>query len=476
MSDNQAFEKIFAGARLRRLRRERGMTQAEAAEALGLSASYLNLLERNQRPVTARVLLALAEAFDVDVRSFANESDRQLIADLTEAAADPVLAGLELDRVELNELADSQPRAAEALTRLFQSYREMATATADLATRMSGPGATTGGPGVVLESVRNAIDAHHNHFPDLEQAAEALCDRAGLRSRNRDQALANYLQDQHGFTVRVLDEDVMAGARRRLDFHGRRLLLSETLPPASRGFHMAVVLASLEQAELLDRLCDQIDLPSPEGRRLLKIGLANYFAGAVQMPYAAFHKAAEDNRYHLGVLQRRFEASYEQVCHRLTTLQRPGARGLPFFMIRVDAAGNVSKRFGGGIMPFARAGGGCPKWNLYDALRMPERILAQSFELPDGTRMLSLARGQSTQGPTGQPPALHAIALGCDWDNAGKIAHADGMGDTTPAAIGLACRLCDREDCAQRAFPPLNRKLTMDPHQLRASPYAFGES
>jgi predicted transcriptional regulator/DNA-binding XRE family transcriptional regulator len=475
MSETQGLEKIFAGARLRRLRRERGLTQAEAAEALGLSASYLNLLERNQRPVTARVLLALADAFDVDVRAFASESDRQLVADLQEAAADPVLSGFELDRMELSEFADSQPRAAEAFARLFQAYRETTAATADLATRMSGPGAATGGPGAVLESVRDALDARQNHFPELEDAAEALIDRIGLRTHRREQQLADYLQDAHGFTMRVLDEDIMAGARRRLDFHGRRLLLSEALSPASRAFHMAVVLATLELGDTLDRLADEPDLPATEGRKLYRVGLANYFAGAVHMPYARFLKTAEETRYDIPRLQRRFEVSFEQICHRLTTLQRPGARGLPFFMIRVDAAGNVSKRFGGGIMPFARSGGGCPKWNLYDALRTPERILAQAFELPDGTTMLSLARGQISPAPAGHPPVLHAIALGCAWEHAAKIVHADPIAQAAPAPVGIACRLCDREDCAQRAFPPLNRKLVMDTHQLRASPYTFNE-
>ena len=475
MSDAQGLEKIFAGARLRRLRRERGLTQAEAAEALGLSASYLNLLERNQRPVTARVLLALADAFDVDVRAFANESDRQLLADLQEAAADPVLAGLELDRMELTELADSQPRAAEALARLFQAWRETSAATADLATRMSGPGAATGGPGAVLESVRDALDARQNHFPELEEAAEALAQRAGIRSRGRDRALADYLQERHGFTVRVLEEDVMAGARRRLDFHGRRLLLSESVAPQSRAFHMAVVLATLELGDTLDALASAASLSSPEAERLYRSGLANYFAGAVHMPYAPFLKLAEESRYDIERLQRRFETSFEQVCHRLTTLQRPGARGLPFFMIRVDAAGNVSKRFGGGIMAFARSGGGCAKWSLYDALRTPERLLAQAIELPDGTKMLTLARGQIAPAPAGHPPVLHAIALGCDWSHAAKIVHADPIAAAPPAEVGITCRLCDRETCAQRAFPPLNRKLVQDRHVLRASPYSFNE-
>ncbi|MHA6289585.1 helix-turn-helix domain-containing protein [Maricaulis sp. CAU 1757] len=468
-------EKIFAGARLRRLRRERGLTQGEAAEALGLSPSYLNLLERNQRPVTARVLLALADAFDVDVRAFASEDDRQLLADLTDAASDPVLAGLQLDRTELRDLADAQPRAAEALTRLFQAWRDLNATTADLATRMSGPGGALGATGGVLEKVRDALDARQNYFPELEEAAEALVSRAKLKPRSREADLAEYLQAEHGFTVRVLDEDIMAGARRRLDFHGRRLLLSELVSPGSRSFHIAIALAGLECGDLLDRLSEEPDFPGEDARRLYRIGLANYLAGAVLMPYQPFQAAAETSRYDLDVLQRRFEASFEQVCHRLTTLQKPGARGLPFFMIRVDPAGNVTKRFGGGIMPFARSGGGCPKWSLYDALHRPDRLVAEKLELTDGTQLLSLARGQSAPAPLGQPPVRTAIALGCDWSNAGRIKHADGLAGIAATPIGIACRLCDREDCAQRAYPPLNRRLAPDLYQLRASPFGLAE-
>jgi predicted transcriptional regulator/DNA-binding XRE family transcriptional regulator len=473
MDELRPLEKIFAGARLRRLRREKGLSQADAASALGLSPSYLNLLERNQRPVTARVLLALAEAFDVDVRAFASESDRQLLSDLQEAATDPVLAGMELDRIELNELADGHPRIAEALARLYQSYRETTAATADMASRLSGPGAVYGGPGAVLESVRDALDARQNHFPELESEAETLGGKLSARPREIASALTSYLQEAHGFTVRVLDRETLGGARRRLDFHSRRLLLSDSLSILSRPFQVAVVLASLELGPLLDELSQSVDLPTDEARKLYRIGLANYFAGAVLMPYGPFLKLAETSRYNLPALQRGFDTSYEQVCHRLTTLQRPGARGLPFFMIRVDAAGNVSKRFGGGIMPFARSGGGCPKWNLYEALAAPERMLVQNFELADGTRLLSLARGQITESPDGRPAGTHAIALGTDWANAPRIVHADSALEDAAEPVGIACRLCEREECSQRAFPPLSRKLELDIHMLGASPYGF---
>ncbi|KAA5801608.1 ImmA/IrrE family metallo-endopeptidase [Alkalicaulis satelles] len=463
----EALEKLFAGARLRRLRRDMGQSQAQFAESLGVSASYLNLLERNQRPVTARVLLALAEAFDIDVRAFAAESDRQLLADLKEAASDPVLKGADLDQRDLTDLADAHPRAAEALARLYQAYRETSAAAADLALRaeegLSGTGLSA------LEEVRDALDAAQNHFPSLETGAEAL--RADLpEAVSLEAALAARLKSAHGAAVRVYDDSVMAGALRRYDFHARKLLLSDLLSPSARAFHIAVTLVQLEMGEALDAEAARPPGLSAEARALYRASLANYAAAAVLMPYDAFFRAAESARYDMDVLRRRFSASHEQVCHRLTTLNRPGARGIAFFMIRVDQAGNIAKRFGGGVLAFARSGGGCVRWRLHDAFRATERVHVQGLELPDGARFISIARAVSRALPDGGS-ALSAIAVGCDAKEAGRLAYAPA--DFTP--VGLSCRLCERSDCAERVLPPLQKSLRIDPHVRGAAPFAFAQ-
>ncbi|WBQ13375.1 short-chain fatty acyl-CoA regulator family protein [Hyphomonadaceae bacterium BL14] len=461
----EAQEKLFAGARLRRMRRDMGQSQAQFADSLSVSASYLNLLERNQRPVTARVLLALAEVYDIDVRAFAADSDRQLLADLKEAAADPVLKGADLDQRDLSDLADAHPRAAEAMARLYQAYRDTSAAAADLALR-----AEEGGPGSgrsALEEVRDALDAAQNHFPALEIAADGL--RAALpEAVSLEAALAARLMAAHGAAVRVYDDSVMAGALRRFDFHARKLLLSDLLTPSARAFHIAVTLAQLELGEALDAEADRPAALGGDARALYRASLANYAAAAMLMPYDAFYRAAETARYDIDALRRRFSVSFEQVCHRLTTLNRPGARGIAFFMIRVDPAGNVSKRFGGGVLAFARSGGGCARWRVYDAFRAPERIHVQGLELPDGARFISVARAVTRALPSGGA-ALAAIALGCEAKEAGRIAYAPV--DFTP--VGLSCRLCERADCAERAFPPLQRPLRVDPHFHGAAPFAF---
>jgi predicted transcriptional regulator/DNA-binding XRE family transcriptional regulator len=460
-------EKIFAGPRLKRERKALGLTQAQLADALGLSPSYLNLMERNQRPITARVLLALANTFDMDVRSFGAEHDAQMLADLKEAIGDPALQGVELDMRDVQDLADVHPRGAEALARLFRAYRETQSAANDLATRAAEGGGAGAGLSP-LEEVRDALDEANNHFPALEDAAEAL--RASLPDADRlGGQLRAALKVNHGAVVRLYDDEVMGGALRRFDFHARKLLLSDLLEPAGRVFQTAAALVSLELGALLDEQAAKAAGLSDSARIVFRSSLLNYAAAALIMPYQAFHKAAESTGYDILALSRKFSASYEQVCHRLTTLNRPGQSGIPFFMLRVDQAGNVTKRFGGGVLAFARSGGGCGRWRVYDAFRMPETIHVQGFELTDGQRFVSMTRAV-THAMADGGAVLHAVTLGCAAEHADRLVY--GVSDQfTPT--GLSCRLCEREDCAQRAFPPLQRAIKVDPHMRGAAPFSF---
>lgn len=464
-------EKLFAGARLRRLRKDIGQTQAQFAEALGVSASYLNLLERNQRPVTARVLLALAEGFDIDVRSFGSEADRQVLADLDALARDPVLEGVDLDQRDLKDLVDANPRAADALSRIYQAWREANTTANDLAAQVAGG---TGAGTVIspLEEVRDALDGRQNHFPELEHAAEAL--RAGLEPDiPLELALMRRLQREHGAAVRTYDDAVMGGALRRFDFHARKLLLSEQLPAEARIFHIAATLGLLEAGDVLDAEVARGGFSGEGARQLYRAALANYLAAAVQMPYAGFFEAAEKARYDIDTLSRRFSASFEQVCHRLTTLNRPGARGVAFFMLRMDQAGNVTKRFGGGVIPFARSSGGCARWRLFDALRMPERIHVHTIELPYRMRFVTIARAVSRPLPGGGVQ-MQVLTLGCEAKEAGRLVYDPGE-SAPPLEVGLSCRLCERRDCGERAFPPLQRTVRLDPHVRGRAPFTFGD-
>ncbi|THD77327.1 MAG: XRE family transcriptional regulator [Phenylobacterium sp.] len=467
--------KLFLGARLKRLRRELGLTQTRMAEDLGVSPSYLNLLERNQRPVTAQVLLRLAEAYDLDLKSLASDSEGGSATDLTEVLSDQMFRDLGVPRHEISEVAESAPGVAEAIVRLYRAYLDKR--------RLSELGAIGRPEDGTFEQaspsdwVRDFIQAQKNHFGDLEAAAEALS--AELKSDDFAAAARERLMKRHGIGVRVAPVDVLPESLRRFDYHRRRLFLSELLTGAGRAFALAYQLAVLEHGALLDGLADRAAPPDRPTRNLLKVSLANYLAAAVLMPYAAFHEAAERTAYDIDLVRARFGVSFEQACHRLTTLARPGQRGVPFFMVRVDSAGNISKRFAGSAFPFSRFGGACPRWNIHSSFRTPGRIISQVIETPDGERYFTIARTvERVATPYAGEESDLAIGMGCELKYAERLVYSRGLDLAAPVAtpIGPACRICERPACPQRAAEPINRTLTVDDFSKSISPYPFASS
>jgi len=462
-----AERKLFLGSRVRRLRRELGLNQCAMAAEIGVSPSYLNHIERNQRPVTAGVLLRLAEAYDVDLKSFAAEGGDGIgPAQLAEIFADPMFGGLGVPRYELVELADKAPAAADAVARLYAAlldYRRRPTE------------ATETGPGAPQDWVRDHIQASRNHFPYLEEAAETLAGALG-DPLSIAEPLRRRLKEAFGIEARVLPPETLDGASQHYDLHRKRLMLSALLRPESRTFALAYQLALLEFRPLIEHMVEAAAPPDLPTRRLLHMSLANYAAGAIQMPYADFLEAAEAHRYDIDRLCALFGASVEQVAHRLTTLGRDHQRGVPFFMLRVDAAGNISKRFAGEAFPFSRFGGTCPRWNLHAAFQTPGRVVTQIVETPDGQRFFTIARTvtRSVRLDPREDSQL-AIGLGCDVKHAGRLAYADGLALADPhvTPIGPACAICPRVRCPQRAAPPAGRTLTVNETRKTISPFPF---
>ncbi len=469
--------KVFAGSKIRRFRKNLGLTQVQMAEDLQISPSYLNLIERDQRPISARILLKLSETFDLDLRELAREGDTHTLAGLEDAANDPVLEHFELDRSELRALAEDFPRLAEVLVRLHTAYRGATEHAAGLVERVQDTdgGGETSSLGLPVEEVRDALQSRHNFFADLEECAERLRFREDLQDMDMMNGLTRVLRHRHNTAVRIMPYDVMGSFLRRYDLHNQRLALSEMLTVPARIFETAAQLGLFEAKSILDDLVDTARLSSIEAKRLFRVSLSKYFAAALLMPYDAFLTAAEQVGYDISVLSRRFATSFEQVCHRLTTLQRPGARGVGFFLVRVDHAGNVSKRFGGQVFPFARTGGACPRWSLYEAFRTPGRVVTQWVELPNGAQFFTLSRTvrRPPQGP-GSTGQLLAIGLGCEAGEAHKLIYAQQASTApTPTPIGVTCRLCERPQCHQRAHPPLRHRLYVDENRRSLSPFAF---
>jgi predicted transcriptional regulator/transcriptional regulator with XRE-family HTH domain len=458
--------KALIGRTVRRLRNERDLSQQALAARLGISASYLNLIEHDQRAVTASLLIKLGEVLHVDLGTLSGSQERQLETGLKEAFSDPLLSAGAVPETELTALAGSAPNAARAVLALYRAWR--------VAREDAGGIALPSGRRILLpnEEARDFFDDRANHFPALEEAAEAIAAELGAAPAEMNHAVAERLRRVHGLTVNVQKLD---GALRRFDPDTQRLMLSEMLPRESRGFHMAFQLALLEARETVEHVVKEAAPSTQEAGMLIRVGLLNYVAGALLMPYAAFHDAAASLRHDMEALAARFGVSFEQACHRLSTLQRPDARGVPFFFVRVDPAGNVSKRFSAAGFPFARYGGSCPRWVVHTAFAQPGAIQVQVAELPDGAAYLCFARTVTRPAAHwGEPRPVHVVAMGCSLGHADAVAYGDGL-DMMRAkvGIGLSCRLCDRPDCRSRALPPLEHRLALDPHTASATPYRF---
>lgn len=446
------------------------MTQQALAERLGISPSYLNLLEHDQRKMTAGLLIKIAELFRVDLAALSGAEERHTEAGLREAFSDPALDGVEVPPGEAEALA-GLPRAAGAVLALHRALR--------VAREDASGIALPSGRRIRLpyEEAHDAFQENANHFPALEERADAIS-RTLLAGGHppapseMNHAIAERLRLVHELAVRVVPLD---GALRTYDPGARLLSLSEQLPRESRGFHMAFQLMLLEAREDVDRIITTLGPSSKEAEAIIRIGLLNYAAAALLMPYGAFHAAARELRHDLDALAARFSVSFEQACQRLTTLQARSARGVPFFFLRADLAGNISKRFSAGVLPFARYGGTCPRWIVHHAAMTPGQIRVQVAQLPDGATLLTVARCITAPAANwGEPPPVHVIGMGCDISHAPDLVYADGL-DIPRAAvgIGLSCRLCNRVECRSRAFPPLEHRLEIDPAVTGASPWRF---
>ncbi len=472
-------KKLFVGPRFRRIRQQLGLSQTQIAEGLGISPSYINLIERNQRPVTAQILLRLAEAYDLDLRDLATADEDRFFAELNEIFSDPLFRQIELPKQELRDLAELCPGITHALQRLYAAYTEARRGETMVAAQMADRNEGSRFEANPIERVRELIEANRNYFPELDQATELLRDELNVSSEDLFAALATRLREKHSIVTRILPVDVMRETLRRFDRHRRQLLISELVDGPGRVFQIAFQIALAEAAPQFETIIGRAGPLDETARRLYRITLANYFAASAMMPYTAFHAAAEALGYDVNVLALRFNAGFEQVCHRLTTLQRPNARGIPFFMLRVDNAGNVSKRFSSGTFPFSKFGGTCPLWNVHSTFDTPDRLLKQVIELPDGTRYFSIAQMvRRPVAPHPQPQPRFAISLGCEIRHASRLVYAGGMDleKTEGTPIGVNCRLCERENCSQRAEPPITRTLILDETTRRVSSFAFSNA
>ena len=490
-SEPAANERTFVGSRLRQLRKERDISQAQLAQTLQLSASYVNQIEHDVRPLTVKVLERITEAFGVDATFFAAGDSTRLLAELQDVVMDREICPSPLDVVELASLVRNHPAVARAMVDMHSRYRNVSdkltlateeriqgsavlsiTPRGELFGRASGPEVFS----MPHEEVRDYFYSRQNYVDVLDKQAEQLAHALQLGNqqiRHTEEIIAERLRSQHGIAVNYSPE--MGDTQHKFDDSTQQIFVSSKMRPGQIAFRLATELAYLEAGDTISSLVELGHFTSESSQALASRGLATYWAAALLLPYALFHASAEESRYDLEFLMRDYGVGYETVCHRLSTLQRPSLRGIPFTFVRVDRAGNMSKRQSASGLHLSNSGGTCPLWNVYETFSYPGKIMRQMAQMPDGRTYLWIARTVNHhRSQWGQPGKMFAIGLGCELRHASRTVYSDGLDLSDPRAattIGSGCRMCPRDNCPQRAFPPIHRPLTVDAHSSTISPY-----
>ena len=472
-------KKLLIGPKVRRLRKDQRLTQAQMAADLDISPAYLNLIEHNQRPVSAQVLIKIAAAYDINLADFAKDEAPELAVRLRALFADPALGDLRLSSQDFADMTALSPEASTAILALGERVarqRQM------LQAHYGGHnhnGNEADFPGLTdpAHAARHFFERNSNYFAEIEDLADQVRDDLGITVQERGEAVVDKIVSASSFALQVLPARVMGLTLRRYDFHGRRLLLNQCLSPASRRFQIGVQFYLSQQMFVLERLVKNHEWAVPAAAKMALISLAGYASAATFMPYRSVLEAAQEASYDIDALAHDFAVTREQLAQRLTTLQRPGERGLTFFMARLDAAGNMTKRLSvAGNFSLIKSGATCPRWHVHEAATKGEAIQSDLVVLPDGSRFLSLAipckKPTLRHDMPGQP---YVLAIGCNAQEAARTVYGAQMnidhGSATP--IGPSCRLCERLDCTYRAAPPANHEILIDEHRRDMMPYAF---
>lgn len=464
---------IFAGPQVRTLRHGLGLNQRAMAARIGISVSYLSQIESDARPLSDQVLVAFARAFPDEWGDVFAEPGEAMLARLSAAVGDPALPRAAVSEAAMRRAIRRQPELVEWIVLLHDAYIRGQAQLRTLDDALERGDASA----LPWDEVRDWFHARGNYLDPLDREAERIASEIDADGQSLVRNLPARLA-RLGISIRPVRQTHAGAPVRQYDHGSRTLMLDPALPPESQHFLMAYQIVQLEIGALVTATIAGSGLRSEEARRLVAIGLHNYSAGALLMPYRAFRAAARELRHDVDALRVRFGTSFEQVCHRLSTLQRPGAAGVPVFFGRVDLAGNITKRHSATRLQFARFGGACPLWIVHEAAGIPDRILTQLAETPDGVRYVVMAKGLVKQSSSfARPSRRYAVTLGCEVEHAGEFVYADTLdvgGGHGATPIGVSCRICPREACEQRAFPPVGRELIVNADERGTVPYRFG--
>jgi len=467
------------GSKIRRERRTKGMSQYDLSQKLGISPSYLNLIENGKRTITVPLLIKIGSQLTLSLKDLTVETNKRLLSDVMEVLSNDLFEDLDITNQEVAEFISNNPNIAKALLSLNDNLKSLRD---DMQNRLEALDVVstikeTKSTRLPVEIVSDFLQENKNYFEDLENKAENIRNNIYYEEgyRTIGHSLIQYLSKKHKTKVKVVPAENNEKSIKNYDVNSNTLFLSDMLTYSARNFHLAYQIGYFDSEEIIEQIIKKNKIYTEEVISLLKISLLNYFAAALLMPYNDFLEKAVKYKYDIEILMHHYAASFEQITHRLTNLQRPGKEGVPFHFLKTDIAGNVSKRFSLSGIHIPRHGGSCPRWNVYIAFMSPGKIHPQISKMPDGKVYFCIARAfEKGIEKHGMPKSFVSIGLGCDIQYANELTYSEGIdlnNKRLETPIGVSCRICPRDDCQQRAFPPIDKDLKLDIKFRGTSPY-----
>ncbi len=463
------------GPKIKAFRRQLGLQANKLSEQLGISPSYLNLIESGKRKIDGDLLLKVCEELKIELSDLTNKSDLNLANNLSELLGDELFEDLDILGPEVQDLVNTNPKIARALIKLGDNYKQKGQEIVSKVENISGKiidGRKASFPG---EVVSDFLQENKNYFSKLEKFAEDIFNRIQINNRATYMALCNFLKTEYGVKVKdVLPEDGKPFSKIYYKSQ-KELHLSDYVALETKKLYAAAQIAQEGAMVIIEKYLTAFKFPSEESKKLTKVALLNYCGAAILMPYKLFHQECIKQKYDLELLQNTFACTFEQIAHRVTCLQDPKLPGIPFHFLRVDVAGNISKRFSLSGIEIPRYGGACPRWNVYSAFSRPGVIQAAVSKMSNGEKYVCIARTvEKGVGRYGKKKSILSIGLGCQAKYAKDFVYTENLDlndKKTEIPIGVSCRTCDRLDCSQRAFPPLHKKFDVDINNRGVSVY-----
>ena len=463
------------GPKIKAFRRQLGLQANKFAEQLGISPTYLNLIEGGKRKIDGDLLIKISKELRVELSDLTSKSDINLENNISELLDDQLFEDLDILGPEVKDLVSTNPKIARALIKLGDNFKQKDHEIVNKVENISGKIIDSRKAAFPGEVISDFLQENKNYFPKLEEFANSIFNKVQKNNRTRYIALCDYLKKEYSIIVRDVIPEEGKPFSKIFNKSKKELLLSDYNSLETKKLHAAAQIAQEGAINIISDYLSKFNFPSDESKRLTQVALLNYCGAAILMPYKLFHNECKKLKYDLELLQNTFATSFEQVAHRVTCLQDPKLPGIPFHMLRTDIAGNISKRFSLSGIEIPRYGGACPRWNVYSAFTRPGVIQAAVSKMTNGEKYVCIARTvEKGVGRYGQSKSILSIGLGCEAKYAKEFVYTENLDISdkkTEIPIGVSCRTCDRLDCSQRAFPPLHKKFDVDINTRGVSVY-----